>query len=132
MRPGGWCVRVFDVPPLTSDTAWDRGLTILRTSEAFRSAMERSGVDMHCGRRLPGMTRAHGLVSIGGEGRVSLWTGGSAGARLMRSNYVGLQQRMIDEGWIHEVEFDADLARLSEADFLTVSPTMWRVLGRLP
>ena len=63
---------------------------------------------------------------------MSLWTGGSAGARLMRSNYVGLQQRIIDEGWIHEVEFDADLARPSEADFLTVSPTMWSVWGRLP
>ena len=112
LRPGGWLMlEEFDVPPLTSDTAWDRGLTILRTSEAFRSAMERSGVDMHCGRRLPGMTRAHGLVSIGGRAGCRSGPRGSAGARLMRSNYVGLQQRMIDEGSIHEVEFDADLAR---------------------
>jgi SAM-dependent methyltransferase len=132
LRPGGWVMlEEFDLP-LTSEVGVDGRLTTLRTSVAFRTAMERSGVDMQCGRRLPGIMRTGGLVVIGGQGRTSLWTSGSAGARLMRSNYVGLQQRMIDDGLIRAVEFKADLARLNDAEFLAVSPTMWSVWGRLP
>jgi SAM-dependent methyltransferase len=133
LRPGGWVMlEEFDVPPHTSEAALNGGSATLKTSVAFRAAMERSGVDMQCGRRLPGMMRAHGLVSIGGQGRMSLWTGNSAGAHLMRSNFVGLQERMIEDGLIHAVDFDADLARLSDAEFVAVSPTMWSVWGRLP
>lgn len=133
LRPGGWVMlEEFDLPSLASEAGGDGGLTTLRTSVAFRAAMEKSGVDMQCGRRLPGIMQAHGLVSVGGQGRMSLWTGGSAGAHLMRSNYVGLQQRMIDDGLIHAIEFNADLARLDDAEFAAVSPTMWSVWGRLP
>jgi SAM-dependent methyltransferase len=133
LRPGGRVLlEEFDVPPLTSEAAWDVDATTLRTSIAFRAAMERSGVDMQCGRRLPGMMRAHRVVSIGGQGRMSLWTGRSAGAHLMRSNYVGLKERMIDDGLILAADFDADLARLDDPDFVAVSPTMWSVWGRLP
>ena len=133
LRPGGWMMlEEFDLPPLTADAGVDGGVAILKTSVAFRAAMERSGVDMQCGRRLPGIMRARGLVSIGGQGRTSLWTGGSAGTHLMRSNYVELQQRMIDDGLIHVHDFNADLARLDAAEFVAVSPTMWSVWGRLP
>ena len=132
LRPGGWVMlEEFAVPALNSETGVD-GETPLRASVAFRAVMERSGVDMQCGRRLPGVMRTHGLGSIGGHGRISLWTGGSAGAHLMRSNYVGLRKRMIEEELIAAVDFDADLARLNDPEFLAVSPAMWSVWGRLP
>jgi SAM-dependent methyltransferase len=133
LRPGGWLmVEEFDVPAPTSEPALEGGPTILKTSVAFCTAMDRSGVDMRCGRRLPAIVRAHGLVSIGGQGLISLWTSGSAGARLMRSNYVGLRERMIDDGFIHPADFDLDLARLNDAEFVAISPTMWSVWGRVP
>jgi hypothetical protein len=74
--------------------------------------------------------QAHGLVSIGGEGRMSLWTGASAGARLMRASYVGLQKKMLNGGSIRAADFETDLARLNDPGFVAVSPAMSSVWGR--
>lgn len=47
-------------------------------------------------------------------------------------DYVGLKERMTDDGLIDAVAFEADLARLDDPEFAAVSPTMWSVWGRLP
>jgi hypothetical protein len=39
---------------------------------------------------------------------------------------------MIDDGFIHPADFDLDLARLNDAEFVAISPTMWSVWGRVP
>jgi SAM-dependent methyltransferase len=132
LRPGGWLIlEEFDAP-LELDIV-DGEVTDLRTSAAFRLAIERSGVELRFGKRLPAMLRAQGLVSIAGEARTSLWTGaGSSGSRLMRANYLGLRDAMIATGTVTADDIDADLLRLDDPQFVTLSPTMWSVWGRVP
>jgi SAM-dependent methyltransferase len=130
LKPGGWLVaEEFDVSG--SATTGDRG-TVPNTSLAFRAALDRAGIDLAFGRRLPPLFRAVGLTEIGGEGRTCLWTGRSAGARLMRANYVGMRSAIIASGIVDSHEFARDLERLDDVQFSTASPTMWSVWGRRP
>jgi hypothetical protein len=39
---------------------------------------------------------------------------------------------MIDASYITEEEFDRDLARMEDADFMMPSPMMWTAWGRRP
>ena len=133
LRPGGWLVvEEFDVTSAEHGEKNDSGETLPRTSLAFRTVMQRAGVDLRFGRRLPSILRAQGLTDIGGEGRTCLWTGRTAGARLMRANYVGLRDAIVETGLVDSDEFDGDVERLNDPQFSTTSPTMWSVWGRRP
>jgi SAM-dependent methyltransferase len=128
LKPGGWLVvEEFDVA-----VAGDDGRTMPRTSVAFRAVLERAGVDLSFGRRLPALFRAAGLAQTGAEGRTTLWTGRSAGARLMLANYVGLRDAILSTRLVDAVEFKRDLERLDDPEFSTPSPTMWSAWGRRP
>lgn len=94
--------------------------------------MERGGIDLHFGRRLPWLFREHRLADVGGEGRLSVWTGRSAGARLMHANYAALRSPILSNRLVTVDQFDKDVADLEDAAFMTVSPTMWSVWGRVP
>jgi SAM-dependent methyltransferase len=127
LKPGGWLVvEEFDVaPPSGNDVG-----TTPRTSVAFRAVLEKAGVDLAFGRRLPALFGAAGLDHIGAEGRTCLWTGRSAGARLMRANYGGMREAILNTGLVDAVEFTRDLERLGDPQFVTSSPAMWSVWGR--
>lgn len=128
LKPGGWLiVEEFDV---VASGAGDDGGTIPRTSVAFRAVLERAGIDLSFGRRLPALFRAAGLGQIGAEGRTCLWTGRSAGARLMHANYVGMRDAILSTGLVDAVEFTRDLELLGDAQFVTTSPAMWSVWGQ--
>ena len=59
LRPGGWLLlEEFDTPPMDFLKS---GVTTPKTSLAFRGAMERAGVDLQFGRRLPEMMCRQGL-----------------------------------------------------------------------
>ena len=127
LRPGGWLVvEEFDVaPPAGSDVG-----VAPKTSLALRAVLEKAGVDLTFGRRLPALFRAAGLENIGAEGRTCLWTGRSAGARLMYANYVGMRDAILSTRLVDPVEFTRDLERLGDVEFLTSSPAMWSVWGQ--
>ena len=128
LKPGGWLVvEEFDVA--LSASHGDVGI-IPKTSLAFRAALERAGVDLACGRRLPALFRAAGLEDVGAEGRTALWTGRSAGARLMYANYVGMRDAILTTRLVDPGEFTRDLERLFDPRFVTISPVMWSVWGR--
>jgi hypothetical protein len=55
---------------------------------------------------------------------------GSAFAALLRASYQLRRNAMINAGYITAEEFDRDLARMEEADFMMPSPVMWSVWGR--
>ena len=55
---------------------------------------------------------------------------GSAGVSLMRANYLQARQQMIGAGYVTEQEFEHDMLRLADPEFLMPSPIMWRVCGR--
>ena len=87
---------------------------------------------MRYGRLLPQRLQSNGLGSIGAEASASIWKARSAGARLLKLSCAELGEPMIGSGVISQTEFDADMRRVEEQDFLTLSPTLWTAWGQVP
>jgi hypothetical protein len=90
------------------------------------------GVERRWGRLLFGRLRALGLTDVNAEARMFMWHSGSPGALMMRANFEQLGGALMDGGYITEQEFDRDIARLRDPDFMTPSPIMWTAWGRRP
>jgi len=60
---------------------------------------------------------------------VALWI---AGALKMRPIFGQPRESLLDRGYITEQEFDGDIARLDDPDFVVPSPIMWTAWGRRP
>jgi len=133
LKPGGWLVdEEFDSASLLADPAANPAEVLPKTQLALTRVVEDRGVERRCGRLVLGRLRAHGLVATGAEARIIMWQSGSAGASLMRANFLQLRADMINAGYITEAEFKHDLAQLEASDFLTLSPIMWTASGRRP
>lgn len=131
LKPGGWVVvEEFDALTFLPDPAVSPGEVNLRVRQAFDEALTARGVDLYCGRLLAHELKAHGLVQVGIEATVSLWGGRSEGTRLMKLNFEEMRQPIISSGLISQEEFEADLKRIDEEDFLMPSPMMWTAWGR--
>jgi SAM-dependent methyltransferase len=132
LKPGGWIVvEEFDALTFLPDPAVSPGEVNMRVRQAFVEALTARGVDLHCGRLLAHELKANGLVQIGVEATASLWGGKSSGTRLMRLHFEEMREAMVSSGLISPVEFDADLKRIDQEDFLMPSPMMWTAWGQL-
>ena len=133
LKPGGWLVvEDFDSLSMPPDPTVNPDEVRLRTGAALRQVLTERSVALRYGRLLPGRLRARGLVNVGAEARAFMWQGGSAGTDLNKANYKQLHDAIIDSGLVSEQEFERDLARLEEEDFLTPSPIMWAAWGYRP
>ena len=133
LKPGGWLVcEEFDSLSAPPDSAVSPGEVLLRTHVAMGRLSADNRVDQRYGRLLYGRFRALGLVSLGAEARMSMVQCGSPGAALLRASYERRRTAMIDAGYLTEQEFDQDVARLDDADFVMPSPIMWTAWGRRP
>ena len=131
LKPGGWIVvEEFDALTFLPDQAVNPAEANLRVRQAFDEALTARGVDLHCGRLLAHELKANGLVQVGVEATVSLWGGKSTGTSLMKLNFEEMREPMVSSGLISREEFEADLKRIDEEDFLMPSPMMWTVWGR--
>lgn len=106
--------------------------TLLKTHVAMARLMTDRGFERRYGRLLFGRFRAHGLVSVGAEARMFMVQRGAPGAWLVRANYEQLRETMIGAGYITAQEFEEDLARLDDPDFLMPSSIMWTAWGQRP
>jgi len=61
---------------------------------------------------------------------VFMWHRGSPGASMVRANYEQLRQAMIDGGWVTQQQFEEDMARLDDPEFMMPSPILWSAWGR--
>jgi ubiquinone/menaquinone biosynthesis C-methylase UbiE len=133
LKPGGWMVvEEFDflsALPNPDLILGEKDLPILR---ACYQALTARGVDLVYGRRLPQSLRANGLVNVGAEATLSLWKGQSPGTRLFRISLEELADSILRSGLISEAEFEADMKRLDQQDFLMPSPMMWTAWGQVP
>jgi SAM-dependent methyltransferase len=133
LKPGGWLVDEeydsFSMPP---DGIVSPGEVLLQTQVAMMRLLEDGGVDRLYGRRLCARLRAHGLVSIGAEARAFMWQSGSPGAALVRATYELLRDAMVDGNYITPQQFEEDIARLDDPDFLMPSSILWSAWGRRP
>ena len=133
LKPGGWLVcEEFDRLSAAPDPDVSSGEIVLKTHEGMGRMMQDQGVVPHYGRLLFGRFRGMGLKFLGAEARLIMVQSGSWSARLLRASYERRRRAMIDAGYVTEEEFDADLARMDAADFMTPSPLMWSVWGRRP
>lgn len=133
LKPGGWLlVEEFDglsvLPNLTPDSVVQEP----RLSRALRQVLIARGVDMGYGRSLPQRLRVQGLVNIGAEASMSLWNGHSAGKSLFKLNFEEMADAILRAGLMTEAEFEADLKRVDDSDFVLPSPLMWSVWGQVP
>ena len=133
VRPGGWIVvEDFEGGNLRPDPAAYRGEQPIVAYTLMREVMAECGVDLHYGRRLPGLMRAAGLVECEAEGRVFIHQPNSPGLRMLRANLEQLRGAILRTRRMSEAEFDADLERLESDDILIPSPILWTVWGRRP
>lgn len=130
LKPGGWIVvEEFDALTFLPDPAVNPGEANLRVRHAFDEALTARGVDLHCGRLLVHELKADGLVNIDVDATASLWGGQSPGTAMMKHNFEEMREPMVSSGLISEEEFEADLKRIDEQDFLMPSPMMWTAWG---
>jgi SAM-dependent methyltransferase len=134
LKPGGWLVdEEFDASSIPPNPVANPGEVFLKTLTATRRVMQDRGADDRTfARRLFNRLRAHGLVEVEAQASLSMWHSGSPGASLLRANFEQLHRTMIDAGYLTEEEFNQDLARLNDPDFIMPSPIMWTVWGRRP
>jgi SAM-dependent methyltransferase len=133
LKPGGWLIdEEYDSFSMPADPAINPGEVLLPTQVAMMRLLEDGGVDRLYGRRLIGRLRAHGLTSVSGEARAFMWQPGSLGATLVRSTFELLRGAMIDGNYITPQQFEGDVARLDDPDFLMPSAILWSAWGRRP
>jgi SAM-dependent methyltransferase len=133
LKPGGWLVcEEFDSLSMPADPALHPDECVLKARAAVQRFMATRGANTRYGRDLAARMRACGLVDIHAHGRMAMWQGGSAGARLFRANFEQLREELLRIGLLTQAELDDDLARLDDPRTLFPSPVMWTVCGRRP
>lgn len=133
IKPGGWLIcEEFDSVSMAPNGNVNPDETFLHAHQALARLMSDRHFDRGYGRLLYGKLRAHGLMSVTAEARVFMCPGGSAGTSLVRANLEQLRDALIDGGYISREEFDQDLNRLNQPDFLMPSSVLWTARGRVP
>jgi SAM-dependent methyltransferase len=131
LRPGGWLVaEEYDISSLLADLADGSEATLLKTQIAVWQLLEDRGVSLRFGRHLFGRFRAHGLVQVAAEGRLAIAHHGSAGVSLIKATFEQLRELLISADYVSQHQYEQDLARLDDPDFLIPTPIMWAARGR--
>jgi hypothetical protein len=133
LKPGGWLLAEefdsFSQLPAPERYPWE---VALKSAAAMRQVMMGRGVNAGFGRTLAGHLKARGLEGISAEGRMLMSQGKSLGTDLMKANLEQLREAILATGLVTQIEFEGDLARLDQEDFMTPSPVMWSVAARRP
>jgi len=130
LKPGGWLlVEEYDTASMLPDPIASPGEVFLKSHAAMLKFFDDGGVDRRTGRKLFASLRAHGLSQVSAEARAFMFKGGSPGASLLKANLEQLRTPMIDRKYITPREFDEDLARLDDPDFMTPSGILWSAWG---
>jgi ubiquinone/menaquinone biosynthesis C-methylase UbiE len=133
LKPGGWIViEEMDDMSIVPDSSVNPAEEELKVRRAFQHVLANRGVELRYGRLLPHQLQAQGLLNVGAEASVSLWKGCSAGTRLMKLTCQQLRDPIIGSGLISQSEFEAEMKRVDERDFLMPSPMLWTVWGQVP
>ncbi len=131
LKPGGWIViEEFDSLSVSPDPTMCPGEVLLPTHAASGRSLADRGVERRYGRMLMGRLRIFGFANVDAEARTFMVQAGSPGAALLRATWQRLREPMIAAGYVTAQEFDRDLARLDDPDFMMPLPTMWAAWGR--
>jgi ubiquinone/menaquinone biosynthesis C-methylase UbiE len=133
LKPGGWIVvEEFDNLSVLPNATANPGEEELKVLRAGLRVLTAHGVELRYGRWLPRQLRSLGLVNVSAEASVSVWHGDSPGTRLYKLAFEELADPILRSGLISEAEFETDMRRLDEMDFIMPSPMMWTAWGQVP
>jgi ubiquinone/menaquinone biosynthesis C-methylase UbiE len=133
VKPGGWIVvEEFDNLSILPNSTANPGEEELKVIRAGLRVLTARGVELRYGRWLPRQLRSLGLVNVGAEASASMWQGDSPGTRLYKLAFEELADPILRSGLISDAEFETDMRRLEELDFLMPSPMMWTAWGQVP
>ena len=133
LKPGGWIVvEEFDNLSILPNSTANPGAEELKVIRAGMRVLTARSVELRYGRWLPRQLRNLGLVNVGAEASSSMWQGDSPGTRLYKLAFEELADPILRSGLISEAEFETDMRRLDELDFLMPSPMMWTAWGQVP
>jgi hypothetical protein len=71
-----------------------------------------------------------GLVDVGVEGYLTVWTANAPGRQVDRANYEQLRERVVSEGLMSAQEVEAVLRLLEDPKFVVSAPLMLTAWGR--
>lgn len=133
LKPGGWIlVEDHDSASMPPDPTASAGERLLKTQLAAWKVLDDGGVNRGYGRQLFGRLRTYGLTDCGADARAFIWEGGSAGISILRANFQQLREAMISRNYVTPEEFEQDIVRLDDPDFVVPSGILWSTWGRRP
>jgi SAM-dependent methyltransferase len=133
IKPGGMVVlQEFDSESMLPDPAVVSSEHLLKSATAMWESMAAHGVNRRFGRELYPLLQSMGLRDVEAEGHLSVWRGGSAGARVWRANFEQIRDDIMASGRLTEREFAEDIARLDDPSVMWPSPVLWTARGRKP
>jgi hypothetical protein len=97
----------------------------------FEHDVTSGGVNPCQGRLLPQL-QSNGLVNIGADTSVFVRKARSARARLLKLSCKELPEATIGWHLMSPSEFEADMNRVDDQNFFTLSQKLWTAWGRLP
>jgi SAM-dependent methyltransferase len=133
LRPGGWlCVEEGDWGLMTigghPDADWANDLR----DAALAGARERTPLDIHCGRRLPGLFAEAGLTEIGGDAVGAVASGDAPVLVRHRIDMALAAAGAVAFGVITQEEADRFLAVLADPNVVVLGGSSVGVWGRKP
>jgi SAM-dependent methyltransferase len=136
LKPGGWLL-VEDYDHRFSERTFPRVDPV--AADVFRKAAELvvellalHGSPRDWARGYYQRLQGEGLVDIGIEGHIGVWPGGTAGARLLQTNFRQVRGEALERGLISEQEIEGVLALLDDPTIAVSSMTMFSAWGRRP
>ena len=103
-----------------------------RITQEVKTCVNDRGADDHCGAQLFGMLQALGFEFQSGEGRATLFQGGSVEAECHRLSFEQLKEAVLATGRVAEQEFDDFLALFENPSFAWRGPLRVSVWARRP
>lgn len=132
LKPGGWIlIEEIDDLSIVPDSSINAAEEELQVRRAFQHVLASHGVELRYGRFLPQKLQALGLANIGAEATVSIWQGRSAGTTLMEFACRQLREPILRSAMIPESEFEAEMERIGQPEFLMPGPMMWSAWGQM-
>ena len=131
LKPGGWIVvEEFDNVSILPNSNANPGEEELNVINVALRVLTARGIELRYGRWLSRQLRQLGLSNVGAEASVSMWQGDSPGTRLYKLSFEELADPILRSGLISEAEFETNMRRLDDWDFVMPSPMMWTAWGR--
>jgi 2-polyprenyl-3-methyl-5-hydroxy-6-metoxy-1,4-benzoquinol methylase len=129
LKPGGWLLLE------ERELALIRHLTTPRYEAAWaalEAAMQSGGVDPRWAHDMPNLLQREGLLNVGAEGELPVFTEGSPMAQVFSITWEQMRERMVASGLIADDELSGAIQSLLRATDWLIAPPTFAAWGRRP